>query len=164
MNWEAIGAIAESVGALGIIVTLAYLAIQIRQSSRASTANTRAVEASTSTAITRGRNDLYLTLTNSPELAELLLKGSAGYPGDLSAVDLLRFDAYMTSLFNMQEDVWVQWAKGYAPRDTVDTGLTFLAGLLRAPGMEEWWRRFGRKRFLSGVCDEIEAALEERTG
>ena len=30
MNWEAIGAIAESLGAIGVIATLAYLAQQIR--------------------------------------------------------------------------------------------------------------------------------------
>ncbi len=31
MNWEALGAIAELVGAVGVIATLGYLAIQIRQ-------------------------------------------------------------------------------------------------------------------------------------
>jgi len=31
MNWEAIGAIGEDVGAIGVIATLAYLAIQIHQ-------------------------------------------------------------------------------------------------------------------------------------
>lgn len=34
MNWEAIGAIAEIVGALAVVVTLAYLAIQVRQNTR----------------------------------------------------------------------------------------------------------------------------------
>ncbi len=31
MNWEAIGAIGEVVGGIGVIVTLGYLAVQIRQ-------------------------------------------------------------------------------------------------------------------------------------
>ena len=31
MNWDAIGAIAELLGAVGVIATLAYLAQQIRQ-------------------------------------------------------------------------------------------------------------------------------------
>ena len=31
MNWEAIGAIAEAMGALGVIATLAYFSIQLRQ-------------------------------------------------------------------------------------------------------------------------------------
>jgi hypothetical protein len=32
MNWEALGASAELLGAIGVIVTLLYLAAQIRQS------------------------------------------------------------------------------------------------------------------------------------
>jgi len=35
MNWEAIGAIGEVLGALGVIVTLVYLAFQIRQNTSA---------------------------------------------------------------------------------------------------------------------------------
>ena len=31
MNWDAIGAVSEAVGAVAVIVTLAYLAVQIRQ-------------------------------------------------------------------------------------------------------------------------------------
>ena len=34
MNWDAIGAIAESVGAAGVVASLVYLAIQLRQNSR----------------------------------------------------------------------------------------------------------------------------------
>ena len=35
MNWDAIGAIAESLGAIGVIATLVYLAVQIRQNTLA---------------------------------------------------------------------------------------------------------------------------------
>ena len=31
MNWDAIGAIAESLGALAVIISLIYLAAQVRQ-------------------------------------------------------------------------------------------------------------------------------------
>ena len=34
MNWEAIGAIGELLGALAVVVSLLYLAVQIRQNSR----------------------------------------------------------------------------------------------------------------------------------
>ena len=34
MNWEAIGAVGETVGGIGVIVTLIYLAIQVRQNTR----------------------------------------------------------------------------------------------------------------------------------
>ena len=35
MNWEAIGAVAEALGAIGVIVTLAYLATHMKQNTRA---------------------------------------------------------------------------------------------------------------------------------
>jgi hypothetical protein len=35
MNWDAIGSIGEVVGAVGVVLSLAYLGIQIRQNSRA---------------------------------------------------------------------------------------------------------------------------------
>jgi len=34
MNWEALGAIGEIVGAVAVVLTLGYLALQIRQSRR----------------------------------------------------------------------------------------------------------------------------------
>ena len=34
MNWEAIGAVGEIIGALAVVLTLAYLAIQVRQNTR----------------------------------------------------------------------------------------------------------------------------------
>ncbi|MGR8949752.1 MAG: hypothetical protein ACU84Q_17050 [Gammaproteobacteria bacterium] len=41
MNWEAIGAIGEVVGAMGVIATLAYLATQIRDNSKMMRATTK---------------------------------------------------------------------------------------------------------------------------
>ena len=38
MNWEAASTIAEIVGAIGVIASLIYLAVQIRQSTRVSRA------------------------------------------------------------------------------------------------------------------------------
>lgn len=34
MNWDALAAIAETVGAIAVIVTIGYLALQIRQNTR----------------------------------------------------------------------------------------------------------------------------------
>lgn len=41
MNWDAIGAIAEGVGGLGVILTLVYLSLQIRGSNRVAKAQSR---------------------------------------------------------------------------------------------------------------------------
>ena len=41
MNWEAMGAIGEIVGAVGVIATLGYLAFQVRQNSNVTRSATR---------------------------------------------------------------------------------------------------------------------------
>jgi hypothetical protein len=40
MNWDAVGAIAEVVGAAGVLITLVYLAVQIRHNSASVDAST----------------------------------------------------------------------------------------------------------------------------
>ncbi len=47
MNWDAIGAIAELLGAIGVIASLIYLATQIRHSRDQMGENTRALRAGT---------------------------------------------------------------------------------------------------------------------
>ncbi len=41
MNWEAIGAVGEIVGALAVVLSLIYLAIQVRQNSNMARAESR---------------------------------------------------------------------------------------------------------------------------
>jgi len=41
VNWDAIGAIGEIVGAVAVVATLGYLAVQIRQNTRADRASSR---------------------------------------------------------------------------------------------------------------------------
>lgn len=39
MNWDAIGALAELMGAIGVVVTLVFVAVQVRHSARATDSN-----------------------------------------------------------------------------------------------------------------------------
>jgi len=57
MNWEAIGAIGEIVGALAVVASLAYLVIQIRQ-------NTAAVATATYESMMTGFNDINVIFAN----------------------------------------------------------------------------------------------------
>jgi hypothetical protein len=46
MDWDAVGAIAESLSAIGLIATLVYLAVQVRHSKYATEAYTRQMRGS----------------------------------------------------------------------------------------------------------------------
>ena len=62
MNWEAIGAVGEIVGALGVIVTLAYLATQVRQ-------NTDSMQASSELNLSNRSADWMSMMALNPELS-----------------------------------------------------------------------------------------------
>ncbi len=63
MNWEAIAAVGELVGAFAVLITLIYLAVQIRQ-------NTAAVATSTYESVMTGFNDIKLHERGSLPVAE----------------------------------------------------------------------------------------------
>ncbi len=81
MNWDAIGAVGEAIGAVGVIASLLYLAAQVRAGRRAS-----AVESKLES--TRLLNDFVDSLIKSPELNALFLRG-------LTEIDSLSEEEYL---------------------------------------------------------------------
>ncbi len=73
MNWDAIGAVAESIGALGVIASLAYLGIQIRQSTSQSKMNTAAIEATAFQQLIDHNSSLNMRLMDDPGLLKAFL-------------------------------------------------------------------------------------------
>ena len=68
MNWEAIGAVGEIVGALGVLATLVYLATQIRE-------NSRILGAASLQSVLDGPRDRYfLPMATSGELCEIFAR------------------------------------------------------------------------------------------
>jgi len=83
MNWEAIGAIGELVGALAVLVTLVYLSMQIRQ-------NTKSVQAaavdSANNQVSRCREVIFA----DADVANLFRRGNQD-PASLSEDDAIRY-------------------------------------------------------------------------
>ena len=67
MNWEAIGAIAEAVGAAGVIASLVYLGVQIRS-------NTRAAKVAAYQQMIAAGRDLSLAVFANNDLFETMVR------------------------------------------------------------------------------------------
>lgn len=68
MNWDAISAVGQLVGSSAVLVTLIYLAVQIRQ-------NTTAVATATYESVMTGFNDINVVVASHPTLASVLDRG-----------------------------------------------------------------------------------------
>jgi hypothetical protein len=93
MNWEAAGAIGEIIGSIAVLITLIYLATQIRQS------NTALAE-STSASINASYASINSRISSDEEFAELFVRGRHDLQS-LSPVELERFRAFVQDILNV---------------------------------------------------------------
>ena len=138
MNWQAIGTVAEIVSALAVVVTLAYLAVQIRDSARAS-------RAAAVTDATTGMQAWYQELGSSAASAKLFLDGMKN-PSGLSTHELFQFVMLVHAAFlGFQRSFFLSRAGtlDISLRDSIGTAVRAVNHL---PGMEYYWAH--RKAFF----------------
>ena len=92
MNWDAIAAVAEAVGAAGVIATLGYLAIQIRRSNLLATTESIRYAQTAS-------NPTILAIAQDPDLARVFREGLRDRDS-LSADERVRFDMVMGAMIS----------------------------------------------------------------
>ena len=83
MNWEAIGAVGETVGALAVLVTLVYLAMQIRQ-------NTKSVQAAAVDSANSQVSKIREVIFADADVANMYRRGNED-PASLSQDDTIRY-------------------------------------------------------------------------
>ena len=126
MNWDAVGAIGEIVGATGVVATLFYLATQInhstRQSKMASVAELNALY-----------NDSFLPIYNSRKSMEIWVRGLAA-PNDLPEVEREIFFLFMRRLLNPFDTALTQYLGGTLDRQQFERYLAFTKEIAGSPG------------------------------
>ncbi len=108
LNWEAIAAVGQLVGALAVLITLIYLAVQIRQ-------NTAAVATATYESTMTGFNDINVVVASHPELASLLDRGCQGQDS-LSAEEVVQFNFVLRCYANQWWKLFKLYERGSLPR------------------------------------------------
>jgi hypothetical protein len=138
VNWEAIGAIGDFVSGAAVLLTLAYLLVQNRQTNAQLRLNTEAVRLAAGDSFDEpGRRVRELLIAN-PDAAELMDRGLR----ELAAVDVTeksRFDLLMLHQFYAMQANYTRFALR-DPEDSRRTGMnSVLDRMLRGQGTREWW-------------------------
>ena len=128
MSWEALGAIGELVGAAAVLITLVYLARQMRQ-------NTKAVRIAARATLQEAFSGVADMLASSPEIAELYLKGCVDYRA-LSKTDRLRFSGVLQNYLFSIDILHEQASEGLMEMTSV---LEMVQPLFKQPGVCDWW-------------------------
>ena len=139
MNWDAVGAVAEALGAAGVIASLLYLAMQVRASTRAS-----AVEAKLQS--TRLLTDTIDLVIQDPGLADVYQRGLADLES-LSKDEFRRFSNMAMKYFWFCSAGHFQFRMGTLTDSDWQEHRIALHYWLRSPGCRSWWAKFGRASF-----------------
>ena len=132
MNWEAISAIGQLVGALAVVISVIYLAHEVRS-------NASATRLAAARATLDFLNRFTQQITEHADLAQLRNRGFNDFES-LEGVDRTRFGSYMHAVFRTVEDVYYQHLQGHLD-SRVWRGIQVVVRELNAfPGVQAQWR------------------------
>ncbi len=131
MTLQDLGNIGEFVGAIGVIVSLVYLATQIRQ-------NTKAVRSNTSQAITDSRVEFLSSISDNPEVARMFFSGLSDLDS-LGPDERSRFAIMMARFIATMENYHYQHLRGAMDQEQWTRMLGILRWFMSTPGGQAWW-------------------------
>ncbi len=130
MNWLAIGTLAQIISALAVVVSLAYVGVQIRQ-------NTRQVRVATHDGTTRDFRQFTRQLLASGH-GEVFARGLED-PLQLDEKQKLDFAFMMYDLFKAFENIHYHYLHGTLGDDAWTGWRRFIASYATAPGAQHYW-------------------------
>ena len=129
---ETLGNLGDFLGGVGVLVSLIYLAIQVRE-------NTTSARNDSYQAVVSSVADWSREMSLNDEIARILNEGAADYDA-LDPVEKARFNYAMSSFIRNMENVHAKYLNG-AIDDVVWSGwANRVHGLLSPPGAMKWWR------------------------
>ena len=131
MTLDDIGNIGELIGSLAIVLSLLYVGIEVRRSSRITRLST--LQAHTDNTI-----QLLTTIGNSEQSARVLRLG-LNETEELTDDQRLQFRMYMTAALFSVQNAYIHYIEGASSEHTWKTWLRVASFYLVPPGGQRWW-------------------------
>lgn len=149
---QALGNIGEFVGALGVVVSLVYLARQMIQ-------NTISVRAASFNAMVQNSIRLLEHSFRDSEFAAFLARAQAD-PTTLSPAERVRWDAYMTAVYRHFGNLQYSHRVGALDRQMWQAYQATLKEHLRTSSWADWFQE-NRHVFSAALGEQVDESLAE---
>ena len=148
MDWNAVGAVGEILGAIAVVATLGYLAVQTRHSVAATQANTRQ-------AILESDQQFLTNPMQDPEMEIIRFKHG------LSDEEKTKLHYLLISFARMRENNWLQYQSGGLDLDSWETYRRSIQSIMNNPNGRNWWRNCAKTRAIhTAFISEVEQVLD----
>lgn len=149
MNWEAIGALAELLAAVGGIAAVVYLAVQIRL-------NTRAVRSSSIdswvTAIALGNE----AMASTDDFIDMATQRYS----ELNPHQRIMYHRALAQNTNAMEALYFHYVNGVVDETFLRAKMKPVKSIFQSPGVREWWSRKGVQMYDPRYVEYVENLLQ----
>ncbi len=157
MTFQDLGSLGELIGGIAVVVSVVYLAIQIRHNTRGLDQNSDLMRLSFEN---ENRRDALLfrsAIVTDAELTEIWRRGLAG-DADLDPVESARFHLLMVGISGMLRGQFDAQRRGLF----ADNRGEFLRGVVATRGFRDWWARLGETISSNEFTEFVESLPDRR--
>lgn len=158
MSIQEWAAIAEIIGAVAVVASLVYLAVQIRQNTHGLSMSLKSTELAAFERNVEAGNRIREIFILNPEISELYLRGNRSY-SDLGGIDQLRYGMVLSNVFSALQGAYIrQLTYGNDPANFAGSQ-RMLDSLIKCRGIREWLssnRPDWRPQFAAMVKERVE--------
>jgi hypothetical protein len=126
-----LGNIGEFLSSIGVIVSLVYLAVQIRK-------NTETERTSTYQSVVSDFGSLNRTMASDAKLSYLYVQAMENF-AELDADEKARISQLFFATFHYFENMYYQYQKGYLEEDVWQGWKRLMLTYYARPGFQTWW-------------------------
>ena len=149
MSLETLNSVAQIVAALGVIASLFYLAMQIRQ-------NTKSQRSVVVDSLTSSLINLLGPQAHDVEFTRAFARVIKDW-GGASDEDRARSVAVLLAVFKLSENAWFQKCQGTLDAEQWKGWDAYARTYFHLPGVQSWWQ-LRRGAFAPGFRDYIESS------
>ena len=132
MNWDAIGAIGEILGAAAVVVSLVYLSVQIKQ-------NSNWLKATVFESAGNRSGEMISLVVGDAELSRLVQMGIAGKTNEMTPEEKHRYCLLMQKAFRSNEVAFNHHKSGLLDSKNYEGIVANLSVWLHSDLFDTWW-------------------------
>ena len=131
MNLEHLANLAEITGIMLVVVSLAYLNVQVRQ-------NTKMLRSAANQGAAEEIQQMYAPLISDATMTEIFIRGMQD-PDSLTPVEHGRFTSFFMSSTFVLQNWYFQTREGLVESNTMNSLCKLLADMSESPGHRQFW-------------------------
>jgi hypothetical protein len=152
MSFEQLSYLAQIVASVGVMISLIFVALQIKH-------NTGALQRNEHNSTMAQWTVIRMAIAQNREIAELMTTGLRG-DGALDAADQLRLEQMLQEQLWACFHIWDRTQRAVFPKGTFEaTAGPLLCDVLATARGGTWWRSAKDKGFIPGFVVDVDAVL-----